>query len=73
MKQNSGRVSKEFWVINENEQSGALVTYLQLKSGDQYFEIELLGQSLPFWLGPKDSVKFLVWFDPREIGTFVDS
>lgn len=73
LKQNSGRVSKEFWVINENEQSGVLVRYLELKSGNQYFEIDLLGRSLPFWLGPKDSVRFLVWFDPMENGTFADS
>ncbi len=73
LKQNSGRVSKEFWVINENEQSAALVTSLQLKSRNQYFEIDMLGRSLPFWLGPKDSVKILVWFDPVENGTFADS
>ncbi|MGB9772325.1 MAG: choice-of-anchor D domain-containing protein, partial [Candidatus Kapaibacteriota bacterium] len=73
LKQNSGQVSKEFWVINENEQSAALVTSLVLKSGNQHFTIDMLGRSLPFWLAPKDSVKILVWFDPVENGTFADS
>ncbi|MCX7880559.1 MAG: IgGFc-binding protein, partial [Ignavibacteria bacterium] len=41
----SERVSKEFWVVNENEQSGVVVRYLQLKSGNENFELDLLGRS----------------------------
>jgi len=73
LKLNSGRHPRNFWVINENEQSGALVTYIKLKGGNQHFELDLMGKSLPFWLGPKDSVQIRVWFDAVENGQFVDS
>jgi hypothetical protein len=73
LKLNSGRHPRNFWVINENDQSGALVTYIKLKGGNQRFELDLMGKSLPFWLGPKDSVQIRVWFDAVENGQFVDS
>ncbi len=73
LKLGSNRVSKEFWAINESEQSGVLVTELKLKANNQNFELDMMGRSLPFWLGPKDSVKFLVWFNPTANGTFADS
>jgi len=44
-----------------------------LKGGNQHFELDLMGKSLPFWLGPKDSVQIRVWFDAVENGQFVDS
>lgn len=69
----SERSAKEFWLINESSQYEELVDYLRLKSGNQHFELDLLGKMLPFSIAPSDSVKFLVWFDPTENGTFVDS
>jgi len=67
------RKFKEFWVVNQTEQLPALISMLKLKDGKQNFEIELLDQSLPFSIPPNDSVKFLVWFTPIDVGTFEDS
>ncbi len=73
LKQNSGEVSYDFEVINESETAPALLNELKLKLGTQHFRIDLLGKTLPTWLGPKETLPFKVWFNPEEVGDFLDS
>jgi hypothetical protein len=70
---NSKRSAKEFWIVNESTEQEEIVNYLKLKNGNQNFELDLLGKTLPFSIAPLDSVNFLVWFNPIENGTFLDS
>ena len=73
LKLNDNKVSYDFEVVNESETAPALVSEIKLQLNTQNYELDLLGETLPKWLGPKATLPFKVWFDPKEMGDFRDS
>lgn len=69
----SQKVSQDFNVINLSTTSPVLINEIKLKKNDQNFELDLLGVTLPQWLGPQQKLPFKAWFDPMEMGEFIDS
>ncbi len=73
LKEGGAKVSYDFKVVNKSETAPALVSEIKLQKNNQNFEIDLLGATLPKWLGPKETLPFKVWFDPKDMGRFRDS
>jgi hypothetical protein len=69
----AGKDFFDFEVVNESKTAPALITEIKLKDGNQKFTLDLLGRQLPSWLGPEQTIPFKVWFDPSEMGSFIDS
>lgn len=69
---NNNISKKDFWLINESEETIENITQLFLVKKNQGFRIDYLDNHLPFNLLPNDSVRFQVHFTPTKFGKFDD-